>query len=183
MTPNSSAPDQHRVFLSLSTFDNSLKTEAPPVNPCHGLCHHSSLLQMCWAHAALQVSMQYLFYCFFLQAGELLRAPEKIWFEFQQHQGASHKFQQSCMRVLCGVFEHWHLIVQEYGLHFCSPLENMLLLLLWPCKGTREAGHSEQNLTLANVGMFTWTSGSKEKMFCLPSFLLSLFSWSVSLPY
>jgi len=41
----------------------------------------------------------------------------------------------------------------------------------------------EQNLTFANRGRFTWTSGSKEKRFCLASFLLSLFSWSVSLPY
>lgn len=41
------------------------------------------------------------------------------------------------------------------------------------------------NYQLCNVTEegITWTSGSKEKRFCLPSFLLSLFSCSVSLPY
>lgn len=105
MTLYSSASDQHRVFffnLSVPTFENSLKTEALPVNPCDGLCHHCSLCQLCWAHAALQVSMQHLFHCFFLQAWELLRAPEKIWFEIQQHQDASHKCQQSWREATCG---------------------------------------------------------------------------------
>lgn len=84
--------------------------------------------------------------------------------------------------------EHWHLVQLPLigtwaALLFSNPLKNTLPLQAnaVAMQRNREAQHQgssyrEQNLTFANMGMFTWTSGSKEKRFCLPSFLLSLFS-------
>lgn len=145
MTLYSSAADQHRMFSFQFLYPYIWKLPEDWDSPCKPWSWPLPpllLCQLCWAHAALQVSMQHLFHCFFLQAWELLRAPEKIWFEIQQYQYASHKCQQSWREATCGAAatlpciwaispEHLHFILLLLiglwaVLRFA--LENMLLL-------------------------------------------------------